>query len=446
VLDQLIGGAGEGGVTHALATALLGYTPDALLDEIVDALAAQDGNTVFGVVDKVIESGQDPRRFAEDLLQRFRDLVITTAVPDAAAKGLIQVSDDQADRLSGQASRFGPAELTRAADVLSEALTEMRGAIAPRLLFEITCARLLLPGADDGRDALYARLDRVERRLSLATHLDAPEPSVRIGAAQDAGETQPAHAPTDDERGTADVARDAPTRPSAGASRSDAWQPREGFRPADGDVPEASAPDGSRPGGSASPPDASPVSAAEDPLGPPAGAPALTLVDVRHQWPDILSRVRNMRRFTWVMLNQNAQLKELADGVLTITLVNAGARESFVRSGSDQVLRQVLNEQLGVDWAIETLVEGATPVRSGRDEPDEAAVPFEPSRRTEVTAVKQEIRPTRNDPTDAASTDQQAAAETAPDDEVIDDGGLTRQELLARELGAEVIEEIRHRP
>ena len=107
VLDQLLGGAGDDGVTYELATGLLGFTPDALLDEVVDAFAAHDGGTVFGVVDKVIETGQDPRRFTEDLLRRLRDLVIISAVPDAPATGLIDVPEDQAERLVAQAARFG---------------------------------------------------------------------------------------------------------------------------------------------------------------------------------------------------------------------------------------------------------------------------------------------------------------------------------------------------
>jgi DNA polymerase-3 subunit gamma/tau len=435
VLDQLIGGAGTEGITHALATALLGYTPDALLDEIVDAIAAQDGNTVFGVVDKVIESGQDPRRFAEDLLQRFRDLVITTAVPDAAAKGLLQVSDDQADRLSGQASRFGPAELTRAADVLSEALTEMRGAIAPRLLFEITCARLLLPGSDSGSDALHARLDRVERRLSLATHLDASAEPGPAGAARHESDLAGADSGVPE----VDVAHPDTANPDAGDA-DETWS--VGRSGADDGSPAHHAREAAELVAD------SPPESRDGPPGPDASehAPALTLVDLRHQWPDILSRIRNLRRFTWVMLNQNAQLKELAGGVLTITLANAGARESFIRSGSEQVLRQALNEQLGVDWKIEAVVEGAMPGRSGRDDPDQTVTSSPPSRRTEVGAVKQEIRSTRTDPAGAESAEAEAASATASDDEVIDDGALTRQELLARELGAEVIEEIRHQP
>ena len=168
VLDQLIGGAGDAGVTHDLAADLLGYTPDTLLDEVVDAFAAADGAAVFAVVDKVIETGQDPRRFTEDLLRRLRDLVIVDAVPEATASGLIDVSEDQGERLVAQAARFGSTDLSRAADILATGLTEMRGATAPRLLLELICARVLLPGADHTTMGLGARLDRVERRLDIS--------------------------------------------------------------------------------------------------------------------------------------------------------------------------------------------------------------------------------------------------------------------------------------
>ncbi|GAB3072968.1 hypothetical protein GCM10027215_09410 [Nocardioides zeae] len=167
VLDQLIGGSGADGVTHALATGLLGYTPDTLLDEVIDAFAAGDGSGVFGVVDKVIEVGQDPRRFTEDLLRRLRDLVIIAAVPDAPATGLLEVAEDQGERLSAQAARFGASELSRAADLVAAGLTEMRGATAPRLLLELICARVLLPAADSTSDGVMARLDRIERRMAM---------------------------------------------------------------------------------------------------------------------------------------------------------------------------------------------------------------------------------------------------------------------------------------
>lgn len=191
VLDQLLGGAGPAGVTHALATALLGFTPDTLLDEVVDAFAAGDGAAVFGVVDKVVETGQDPRRFTEDLLRRLRDLVIVAAVPEAPASGLLDVAEDAAERLVAQAAHFGAIELSRAADIVAAGLTEMRGATAPRLLLELICARVLLPGADHTSDGVMARLDRLERRLDVTGAVSADDtaaarPAPRPAAARPA--------------------------------------------------------------------------------------------------------------------------------------------------------------------------------------------------------------------------------------------------------------------
>ncbi|MEO5833641.1 MAG: DNA polymerase III subunit gamma and tau, partial [Nakamurella sp.] len=166
ILDQLLAGAGPDGVTYRSAVALLGVTDAALLDETVDALAADDGASVFGAIDKVVEAGHDPRRFAADLLQRFRDLVILAAVPDAAAKGLIDAPDDQISAMQGQSERLGPGTLTRLADVLHTGLTEMRGTTAPRLALELMCARMLLPSAAGGEGALVQRVERLEQAVS----------------------------------------------------------------------------------------------------------------------------------------------------------------------------------------------------------------------------------------------------------------------------------------
>ncbi len=168
VLDQLLGGAAEDGVSYRQAAALLGYTPDSLLDEMLDAFAAGDSRGVFAGVDKVIEVGQDPRRFAEDLLRRLRDLVIVAAVPDALTSGLVDVAADQGERLSSQAAALGPGELTRAAEVIAAGLTEMRGTTAPRLYLELMCARVLLPGTDVDERGIHARLDRLERRIGVS--------------------------------------------------------------------------------------------------------------------------------------------------------------------------------------------------------------------------------------------------------------------------------------
>ena len=183
VLDQLISGSGDEGLTYEGAAALLGFTDGELLDATIDALAAGDGAAVFTQVDKVIESGHDPRRFVEDLLERLRDLIIVAAVPEGAASVLRGVPEDQLERMRGQQSRFGPGALTRAADIVNAGLTEMTGATAPRMQLELICARILLPAAS-GPTGYAARLDRLERRLDLggvpSSARPEPVPSGRL--------------------------------------------------------------------------------------------------------------------------------------------------------------------------------------------------------------------------------------------------------------------------
>ncbi len=230
VLDQLMGGAGPEGITHTLAAGLLGYTPDTLLDEVVDAFAAGDGSAVFRVVDKVIETGQDPRRFTEDLLRRLRDLVIVSAVPDAPATGLIDIAEDAAERLVGQAGRFGPAELSRAADLVATGLTEMRGATAPRLLLELICARVLLPGADHSGEGVQARLDRLERRMTMT----GGAPGQPAPGQPAPGQPAPARAPVAEPppRRRASRASARPTRRRPRPSSRPAAEPEPGLAPA----------------------------------------------------------------------------------------------------------------------------------------------------------------------------------------------------------------------
>ncbi len=365
VLDQLLGGAGAEGVTHALATGLLGYTPDTLLDEVLDAFAAGDGAAVFGVVDKVIETGQDPRRFTEDLLRRLRDLVIVDAVPDAPATGLIDCSEDQGERLVAQAARFGSAELTRAADLVATGLTEMRGATAPRLLLELICARVLLPGADHSTDGLAARLDRIEKRIAItgAPSATAVSPSPPLPPAQD----RPARvtvasdvvAPTSAPPAHATPAA-VPTTPAQPAAAAAAPAP-EPTQPAPS---QASGPAESRPPEpeqAAAPAPVEPPAAQERPPAPPepAAAPAggLTLVEVRRLWPDIVDACKLRRRVTWMHLTQNCQVVSIEGKVLTLGFSNAGARESFDNGGSAEIVRQAAIDVVGADWRVVTIVD-----------------------------------------------------------------------------------------
>ena len=176
VLDQLLAGAGDEGLTYDRTVSLLGYTDDSLLDEMVDALAGGDGAAVFGTVDRVVEGGHDPRRFAADLLDRLRDLIILAAVPGAGQTGLLDAPADRLERMAEQAGRFGQAELTRAAEIISEGLIQMRGTTSPRLLLELMCAQVLLPAASTGEKALLARLARLEHQLAGGSPAAAAPP------------------------------------------------------------------------------------------------------------------------------------------------------------------------------------------------------------------------------------------------------------------------------
>ena len=205
VLDQLMAGSGEAGLTYESAATLLGFTDGELLDGAIDAFAAGDAASVFRTIDRVVETGLDPRRFVEDLLERLRDLIIVAAVAEGAGQVLRHVPEDQLDRMRLQSSAFGAGALSRAADVVNAGLTEMTGATAPRLQLELIAARVLLPGAA-GEAGYAARLDRLERRLDVG---GVPTGAVPYAAPAPA----PAPVPT-----PAPVAATAPVEPTPAAA------------------------------------------------------------------------------------------------------------------------------------------------------------------------------------------------------------------------------------
>jgi DNA polymerase III subunit gamma/tau len=298
ILDQLLAGAGPEGVTYRSAVGLLGVTDDALLDETIDALAAHDAAGVFRAVDRVVEAGHDPRRFATDLLDRLRDLIVLDAVPDAGGNGLLDSPSDRIDLMSQQAQALGSATLSRMADTVHEGLTEMRGTTAPRLLLELVCARMMLPGTDGSAVATLQRLERLERRMSIAgehagrpvaeaapqaapsqsgtrpapepVRAPAPEPARVVApprAAEPVREQQPAAAAPayvrpSQRRDAAAQAPAAPPEPAPAAPATDDWP--ETVLPGSGARATAAA-------ASAATPPATPPAATPPAAGPPAG-------------------------------------------------------------------------------------------------------------------------------------------------------------------------------
>lgn len=229
VLDQLMAGAGPDGLDYELAVALLGYTHASLLDDVVEAIAASDAATVFRAVDRVIQTGHDPRRFVEDLLERFRDLIIVQAMPESAQSILRGMPADQIARMQNQAHNLGAAELSRAADVTNTALTEMTGATSPRLHLELLCARILLPSSEQTERGIAARIDRVERRLNYAGN-DVGAPAAVSAAPATAASAAPvAAAPV---RPAAAAAAPAPSAAAPSAPAVPAAQPPAAQQPA----------------------------------------------------------------------------------------------------------------------------------------------------------------------------------------------------------------------
>ncbi|MFE5839256.1 DNA polymerase III subunit gamma and tau [Arthrobacter sp. NPDC056493] len=277
VLDQLMAGAGPNGLDYELAVALLGYTHASLLDDVVEAIAASDAATVFRAVDRVIQTGHDPRRFVEDLLERFRDLIIVQAMPESAQAILRGMPADQIARMQSQAHNLGAAELSRAADVTNTALTEMTGATSPRLHLELLCARILLPSSEQTERGIAARIDRVERRLNYAGSDAGAPAAAAVGpaaAAPAAAAPAPAAAPA------APAAPVAPVAPVAQAAASAAVPPAVPVTPAASAAPAPASAQGAPQ--LQGPPSIQAAPAAEDAPGREAlAAPRITTGD----WP-----------------------------------------------------------------------------------------------------------------------------------------------------------------
>ncbi|WP_106210007.1 DNA polymerase III subunit gamma and tau [Kineococcus rhizosphaerae] len=360
VLDQLIAGAGDDGVTYDIAVALLGYTHASLLDDVVEALAAGDAATVFRAVERVVDTGQEPRRFADDLLQRLRDLVIVAAVGDAAGDALA-VPEDALERLRTQAAHLGRAELSRAADVVAAGLEQMTGATSPRLQLELLCARLLLPAAD-GDGGLGTRLDRIERRINAG--------GLPAATALPPASASPATAPA-----TAPVGAPAPaTAPDeavgAPAPRADA-APAPRAEPAGGGWPAARSH-----GQEAAPAPAPAPEVAAGPVhvdAPPPAAPAPggDAETVRRLWTNVLDALKTVKRLTWSLVAENAQVADFRGGVLLLQFKTPGLANTFGSGNHAAFVAEALIQVAGIEARVQAVGgdSGGAPARGNPSRP-----------------------------------------------------------------------------
>ena len=331
VLGQLLAGAGPDGVSYEIAIQLLGFTDGALLDDAVDALAARDGATLFKTVDRVIESGHDPRRFAGDFLERLRDLMIVDALAATNANSILrELPDDQLERMRTQATNIGAANLSRCADIAAEGLTQMRGATAPRLILELICGRMLLPGGDNTEAGMLSRIERLERVENITT-VATPAPAK-------------ATAPTPTKT-VADPAPKAAAKPEpvvlAEKEAAEVVSPKS---VGGGDFKEAV-------------PKSPSQSVSEK-------NKLMDIAGLRRLWPDVIENVKKRRRLTWSLLSASAQIIAIDEKLITIGIVNAGARDSFVRSESEEILRQAFIEIVGIDRKIEVVVDASIDMTS----------------------------------------------------------------------------------
>ncbi|BCL14483.1 DNA polymerase III subunit gamma and tau [Micromonospora sagamiensis] len=392
VLDQLIAGAGPEGVSYARAAALLGVTDAALIDEMCDALAAGDGAAAYATVDRVAEAGHDPRRFASDLLERLRDLIVLQQVPDAADKGLIDGPTDQIERMTAQAQRLGPATLSRCADIVHNGLVEMRGATAPRLLLELICARMLLPGVDDSAGGLLQRLERMERRLTLGVPAPAPavdgapahaEPAPTRSEPAPPSASTPA-APVAD-RGVPAAGRDATTEraPAAGAERV----PTTAAAPEPAAVRRAVPPEAVMP---------DPVTPAPPrPDAPPSGT--IDAVSVRRVWGDVVGKVNRSHKKIAALM-RDAVVRDLDGDTLVLTVKSAVLARMLTDHA--QVLTDALYEELGGRWQIRCEVAGERGGSRAPAAPSRTAAAPPPAR---PAAPPPAARPAAPERSDAAS-------------------------------------------
>ncbi|MFM8156309.1 MAG: DNA polymerase III subunit gamma and tau, partial [Actinomycetes bacterium] len=414
ILSQVISGSGPDGVTYATAVAQLGMTDSTLLDATVDALAAHNGAALFTVIDQVMDAGHDPRRFVTDLLERMRNLVVLQHVSGAAQLGLIDAPEDEIARQVEQSALFGASELARASDVVSEGLSGLKGATAPRLHLELMAAKLLLPAADSDERGTRARLDQLERRIASGEFHQAahpgdapiPAPSAAVPAPPAPAIPVPPTAPAVSAPAPSDATPPRPPKLSdvAPSSKKESGASRLPMKPAEkAAAVEAEA-------------------AAAEPIVAPTN-PNASLPQLVSMWPAILDATKSYSRVAWMVFSDSAPLS-LENGVLAVGVENASKAANAKASGHDERLRQAVLDVFRTDVRIDIVLA--------------------PNATARLTASAAPASPA-DDSSDAPSRTVTAVVEPdAPsiDDEDLDD--TSGVDLIMRELGGTQIGEIEH--
>jgi len=403
VLDQLMAGSGKEGVTYEGAIALLGFTDATMLDDAVDALAAGDGASLFGVVSRVIATGHEPRRFVEDLLERLRDLLVLAASGDAGVKALGALPEDQLARMKDQARSLGLARASRAADLVNDALTSMIGAAAPRLHLELLCARLI---AADGPGGQPASAQTVTASIAQAAAAPTPAPQ----AAPAASAPAPAAAP-------------------AAAVPAAATAPPTQATPVVAPAPQPA------------PTAATPVVAA--PTGDVASGPEDAEL-VRRRWPEVLGTLER-RRVTWAMVSQSATVASVEAGVLKLTFDNPQLAARFQSSDHAENVALAVRETLGLHVRVEAAGGGAANAPAKGVSPAVAAAT---GMTPVVTATSKSSAASGKKGAFVAPADEPPLPDEPPepydeiseDDAPADDAQLTGADAVAKLLGGTVIE------
>jgi DNA polymerase-3 subunit gamma/tau len=477
ILDQLLAGSDESGIRYDRAVALLGYTDASLLDEIVDAFAAGDGAAVFRTVNRVIEGGHEPRRFATDMLDRFRDLIVLASVPDAIATGLLDVPPDRAEVLTAQAGRSGLATLTRTAEIISTGLDQMRGATSPRLLLELMCAQVLLPAASADERSVLARLERLEAGAASQSYAERTPLAPRAHPAREPG--RPAGGPlraaaADYPAGPAPEAQSPPAAPASPAAPP---TPAPAAPPAPPTpapaAPPAPAASPTAPASSAPVP-SSPAAVPPAPPAPAAPRGAVSADMLRQGWDGVLEtlKARPKGRVAWMVLS-NASVVSLDEGVLTLRFPRQGDVKGFQTGRYEEILKDVLHARFGVNVVVRAISGGDPPPGERRRPGPEpgppraqppAARPLAATPSAAQPPAAPAVRPSRPDtarrpsappggapvgqggttrafgdnaalpPDDEFDPDDEDMAAAAPDE-------LTGMALVQRELGGQVIGE-----